>query len=103
MSVCWRLAIYKQGRNYRGGVSPPPPIFRNGTLVGQKLRKGRAKPGTKLKGGVGGCDTPPKLDWQGKSSGLAGQWKILNFRYCSKNKGYMHVLTGIFPKKIFDL
>ena len=53
-----------------GGVSPPPPIFRNGTLVGQKLRKGRAKPGTKLKGG---CDTPPKLDWQGKSSGLAGQ------------------------------
>ena len=26
-----------------GGSHPPPPIFRNGTLVGQKLRKGRAK------------------------------------------------------------
>ena len=30
------------------------------------------KTGTKLEGGGGG-DTPPKLDWQGKSSGLAGQ------------------------------
>jgi hypothetical protein len=34
-------------------------------------------------GGVGGCDTPQStnhLDWQGKSSGLAGQWNILNDR-----------------------
>jgi hypothetical protein len=48
------LAIDCRGVTTGGGVSPPPPTFRNGTLVGQKLRKGRAKPGTKLKGGVGG-------------------------------------------------
>ena len=34
--------------------------------------------GAKLEGGCGGCVTPPPqstnhLDWQGKSSGLAGQ------------------------------
>jgi hypothetical protein len=41
--------------------------------------------GAKLEGDMGGCDTPPPqstnhLDWQGKSSGLAGQSKILNDR-----------------------
>jgi hypothetical protein len=48
---------------FGGGGCLTPPIFRNVTLVGQKLRKGRAKPGTKLKGGVGGVTN--HLDWQG--------------------------------------
>ena len=65
------------------------------------------------------------MDWQGESSGLAGQSKILNdryitcnlqgfqrelniiyrpkfYRYWSKNKGFNHVLIGICPEKIFD-
>ena len=39
------IAAEGQGRNYRGGLGGclTPPIFRNGTLVGQKLRKGLAK------------------------------------------------------------
>ena len=45
----------------------------------------RGCPGVKLDGvlGGGGCDTPQNtnhLDWQGESSGLAGQSKILNDR-----------------------
>ena len=45
--------------------------------------------GAKLEGGVWGCVTPPQkktqkktnhLDWQGESSGLAGQSKNLNDR-----------------------
>ena len=40
------------------------------------------KSGAKLEGGMGGGDPPKKnhLDWQGESSGLAGQSKILNDR-----------------------
>jgi hypothetical protein len=60
--------------------------------------------GTKLKGDVGVCH-PPKLDWQGKSSGLAGQiiWigramKDFKFQILVKNKGFMPVLTGICRK-----
>ena len=79
--------------------------------------------------GVWGVSTPPQstnpMDWQGESSGLAGQSKILNdryitcnlqgfqrelniiyrpkfYRYWSKNKGFNHVLIGICPEKIFD-
>ena len=42
-------------------------------LRAKKVKAQALNSGTKLEGGVGGCDTPPKLDWQGKSSGLAGQ------------------------------
>ena len=66
--------------------------------------------------GYGVCDTPQNmnyLDWQGESSGLAGQSKILIklndriyrpkfYRYWSKNKGFTHVLTGICMEYFFD-
>ena len=69
--------------------------------------------GRNLRGGVGGGWHPPKLYWQGKSSGSAGQIIMIGraanfsgyrpkfYRYWSKNLGFRQVLTEICPKKFF--